>query len=228
MNGISGPPEEIAVPDEPRSDRALDVAAVLASMVPWLGGPIGSVLSGVVTERRRQRIVEVLQELNAALRGLESHVARQYVQTEDFEDLLAETLERVARERSEAKRQVYKRFLVDAIRTPGGYDEQLDVLRILEQLQPDHLRILAVANQPPKEVGGISGSIEQALRRRLPSLAPDLLERLVMQLDDLRITQLHGSYRVMMTSSGAEDLRSRLTRFGQRLTSYLSPEAPGR
>ena len=73
------PPDRIAVPDEPRSDRALDVGAVLANLVPWLGGPIGALLSGVVTERRRQRIIEVLQELNVALRGLESHIAREYV-----------------------------------------------------------------------------------------------------------------------------------------------------
>src|SRR5262249_53118358 len=132
---------------------------------------------------------------------------------------LEETLRRVAHERSEAKRQLYRQFLSDAIRAPAGYHEQLDFLRLLEQLQPDHFRVLAAVAQPPR--GENSVSIKHTLRRRLIDLSPDLIERLVIQLDDLRLTVLHRTYNTIMTPEGAQNLRTTITPLGQRFIRYL-------
>lgn len=139
------------VPDDERSigivrdsgDTALDVAAFVASAAPWIGGPISNVLGGISTGRKFKRVSEALHGLAEDLRNFKSEVSEKYVKTEDFEELLEETLRRIATERAEEKRRVYRQFLVESIKNPGPpYDEQLRLLRTLEQIQPAHLGVL--------------------------------------------------------------------------------------
>jgi hypothetical protein len=143
------------------------------------------------------------------------------VRSDEFEDLLDQTLRRVANERHESKRRLYREFLVEAITKPAAYDEQLRILRILEELQAAHIILLrAILQEPdPKHADGISGSFNATLARRLPAYN-DVIGDLVAQLNDFRITNL-SSLHTMMTARGAEDTRGTVTPFGQRFVSYI-------
>jgi hypothetical protein len=155
------------------------------------------------------------------LSGFKSEVSEKYVKTEDFEELLEQTLKRVADERNEEKREVYRVFITEAIESPGeSYDEQIRFLRTLEELQPDHLRVLRALSQSPDPNPGMMGSPNQTLRRRLTELEEARISDLISQLNDLRVTNL-TSLKVMMTGLGAEDLRHSITLYGQRLLRYI-------
>jgi len=184
------------VPEDTRGDLALEAGALVANFLPGLGGAIANVLSGWSAERKRERVREVISGLALRLVNLQSEVADEYVRGDEFEDLLDQTLRRVANERHESKRRLYREFLVGAITKPATYDEQLRILRILEELQAAHIILLrAILQDPdPKHADGISGSLAATLARRMPAYK-DQIDDLVAQLDDFRITEMSSSLK---------------------------------
>jgi hypothetical protein len=155
------------------------------------------------------------------LSDFKAEVSEEYGKTEDFEELLEQTLERSADERNEEKRQIYRSFLTNAIESPGEpYDEQIRFLRTLEELQPDHLKVLRALSKTPDPDPGMMGSPNQTLRQRLPDLEEKRIEELITQLNDLRVTNM-TSLKTMMTGRGAADLRHSITSYGQRFMQYI-------
>lgn len=203
------------------ADRALDVAAVVANLVPLIGGPVSSILSGISGGRKEQRILEVIQGVSDDLRDFKSQAAEEYVKTEDFEELLENTLKRVVQERSSEKRQLYRRILTHAIKYPGGdYQEHLRFLKTLDDLDISHVVILRALLQTPESDLGIMGSPMQTLRKRIPEFPESQIEQLVAELNDLRITSV-PSLRTMMTAHGAANLQHAVTAYGGRFLRYV-------
>lgn len=201
----------------------LEAGALVSSAFPVLGTAISHVLTGWSRERQHERIREVINLLDEQLRATQVAISEDYVRSDEFEDLLDQTLRRVAQERHEEKRRVYAAFLRGAIQDPGHpYHEQLRFLRTLEELQPDHVRIIQAMRQDPGNPAGyISGSIRQTLMRRLPDMPEARLIDLYGQLvNELHLVQ-NTSLMAMMTSAGAEDLRRRFAEYGARLVSYI-------
>src|ERR1043166_5355269 len=154
------------VPRKAPGDTPLDIVAVVTSAVPYLGGPVSAVLSGISAGRKYERIREVLNGVVEDLKEFKSRASEEYVRTEDFQELFEKTLNQAAEERSEEKRSVYRAFLTDAIASPGkAHDEQIRFLKTLEELQPDHLRIIKALSQAPEGGDGISGSPLNTLSR---------------------------------------------------------------
>ena len=209
------------VPKTTKSESALDVAAFIGSAVPWIGGPVSNVLSGMSWGRKFARVREVLEGLASDLAEFKSEISEEYVKTEDFEELLEHTLRRVASERNEGKRKIYRAFLTNAIESPGeSYDEQIRFLRTLEELQPDHVRIIRALSQTPDPDPGSMGTPIKTLGQRLPELEKERIGELISQLNDLRVTNL-TSLKAMMTGSGAADLRHTITPYGKRFLQYI-------
>jgi hypothetical protein len=158
------------VPSTP-TERNLDAAAAVASLIPILGGAFGNILSGLASDRRMDRVAEVIQGIGGQVTELSTESAG-YVRSEDFEDLLSEALPRVHRERNADKRRIYRDFLIDAVQSPGTpYEEQLRFIRTLEELQPDHIRVLKAFMQEPNPSPPYSiGSIGRTLADRLPDM----------------------------------------------------------
>jgi hypothetical protein len=212
------------VPASTPAEKGLDVAAVVASAVPWIGGPVSAVLGGMSLGRKLGRVREVLEGLADDLRDFKSTASEQYARTEEFEELLEAALRGTAEERNKEKRRIYRSFLTDAIRSPGQpYEEQLRFLRTLEELQPDHLRIVKALSQQPEGGDGITGSPANTLARRLPEMSRERIADLVAQLNDMRVTGM-TSLNVMMTYHGAQDLRSSITAYGRRLLRFIVAE----
>jgi len=209
------------IPAATKTETALDVASFVGSAVPWIGGPVSNVLGGMSLGRKLGRVRDVLEGVTKDLGEFKSDVSENYVKTEEFEDLLEQTLKRAGEERNEEKRRLYRAFLTDTIEHPGEtYDDQLRLLRVFEELAPDHIRMLKVMTQEPNPDPGSIGAPIQTLRRRLPEFDEKRIDELVAQLNDLRVTNL-GSLRVTMTGRGAEDLRNVITELGQRILKYI-------
>ena len=207
--------------DKDAKQLALDVAAFATSAIPYIGGPISNVLSGVGTVRRINRVREVVARLARDLQEVRS-VNEEYVKSEEFKELLELALRQAADERDEQKRRLYAAFLADDIRLPGpSYDEKLRFLRTLEELQPDDLAVLRALGAPPENNPGSMGTPGQTLSRRLTGLDAAHIAELIGQLNAMRITNL-GNLNIMMTGSGAADLRHAITAYGQRFLKYLN------
>jgi hypothetical protein len=207
---------------DPVSD-AYEGTALALSVITVLGSAVSTVLGGWARERQYERVREAVTFLDEAVGALTAD-QENYVRTEEFEDLLDQTLRRVATERHEAKRRLYAALLAGAIQRPGaGYDEHLRFMRTIEQLQRDHVRVIQAMLQmgPSDPPRGLHGSIKQTLQRRLPGMPGDRISDLYGQLTtELRIVEA-GGFDTMMTAGGAENLSSRFTRYGQRFIQYV-------
>jgi hypothetical protein len=210
-----------------RDEKVLEVLGTVASLTPVLGGPLSSILFGISGDRRFGRASEVVLGLAERVGTLETE-QEEFVRSEDFEDLLIETLQRAAAERNEDLRRSYQNILMHAIRDPDrSYDETLRFLRVLEQLQADHVRVLRALLEEPRTQQEVSfGSPRQTLKKRLPDIADGLLDDLVSQLNDLRVTNA-PSLGTLMTGKGASFLRAYVTPFGNRFVEYLSEPVEG-
>ena len=217
-------PREPSPPSD-KIDKALIAGSVIASVVPWLGGPVSKVLSGMGTERKFTRIREVLDDLADQLNDFESEVAQEYVKTVDFEELLENTLKRAADERNPEVRAMYARFLRRAIAEPGDeYDNQFVVLRAVESLRNEHIVVLhaLLAEPTSSEASLVAGSPMQTLEGRT-GLDRDRIERVVGTLDDLKLAKARDGLFTMMTANGAASLQGKVTGLGIRVLDYLSP-----
>lgn len=110
--------------------------------------------------------------------------------------------------------------LTPNISTP--YDEQIRILRTLEQLQGDHIILLkAIMKEPEGNPPPIAGSFSQTLSPRLQDMGKNRIADLIEQLNDLRITKI-DSINTMMTGSGSQDLRHTVTDYGKRFIQYIN------
>jgi len=218
---------DLILPATTGIERTLEGLATVSEFAPELGGVVSNVLSGAASKRRTERIRSALGYVLQLVADVSTE-QKNYVRSEDFEDLVIETLSRVEAERSEEKRRAYGRMLASAVTRVGepGYDEQRRYLRVLEELQPDHLRLLAAITEEPDATVATSSSIRETLEIRLADMPQEHIRNLVEQLDRIAVTNM-GSLSAIMTPGGAADLRSRLTPFGERFVAYIAEEPPG-
>jgi len=203
-------------------ETAIEIVAALASVVPWIGGPVSTVLAGISFARKYERVREVLVNMAEQIKNFESEVSRKYVATADFQDLLEKTLRQAADERAEEKRKAYATFLANDIKSPGqSYDEKIRILRTLEEIQVDHIRMLkALLQDPDRNIGGMIGSVSQTLQKRLPDIPTDRIADLAQQLKDMRLVNF-GNLNTMMTATGAEELQHTVTPYGRKFIQYI-------
>ena len=117
----------------------------------------------------------------------------------------------------------HRAFLTNAIKSPGvSYDEQLELLRSLEELTPDHLLILKAMSQEPELDSDprMMVSPTQTLKERLSEFTERRIDELVSQLYDMRITRL-ASLRKLVTGPPAADLRPFISDYGNRILNYI-------
>jgi hypothetical protein len=224
MNGqATDPPADF--PSKVPAETALDISATAASIAPWIGVPISNILGGISTGRKLSRVNTCLQELGRQIEAVHDEAAESFVKTEDFEDLLEETLRRVAMERNEEKRRLYGDFLVNNVGCPDlEYERRLKLLKTLENTQSSHIAVLKALAQPPtqSEVDRSMGSIGETLRSRLPDVA-EQLNTITEELERLDLaSNLAKSLHTMMTARGAAELHNRISPFGREFMEFLA------
>lgn len=223
-NKEQNPERKELIPQDTTTDKALDVGAFVSAVlpIPWLAPAVSFVLGGISNQRKIKRIHEALQQLNEEMGDFRSEASEKYVNSEEFDELLERTLQQIANERYEEKRNMYGRFLAGAIKSPGEpYDEQIRFLRDLEVLQADHIRIFnAMLQEPDPNSNVYIGSTMTTLTERLSDTPEARLRELVAQLNDMRL--ISGIGNTMVTAKTAVDLRNNFTPYGRRFVRYLN------
>lgn len=211
--------EKDILPVSTPTERNLEIASAFATFTPLLGGVFSNVLSGIATDRQFERVREFVLRLSARLDELSAE-QEEYVRTEDFQEIVGETMRRVWSERSEEKRRAYGDFLLGIIESPGGdYDEQLEFLRLVEQLHPDFIRFIEAMRQPrPPDHDSTMGGPIVALHERLPDLSDDRLREIADRLNAMGLTSLPSLGTIM---SRVPDLNAYFSPMGHRFVSFL-------
>ncbi len=202
----------------------LDLVQYVTAAIPHLGGVLSSIFGGVATGRKFKRIKEVITKLADDLAEMQDS-SEEYLRSEDFEDILDQTLLKIAREHNAEKRLIYKRLLQNAILSKLSYEQffRLRFLRTIEELHPVDIAILRAILQPPKpeeEEGLTSGSFIGTLKMRTELADERIIERIVGNLNRLGITNI-DSLKVLMNVHGSREMRHKVTNYGKELIAYI-------
>jgi hypothetical protein len=124
------------------SGKVLDTLAALSTLVPLVGGAVGQVLSGVATAPRLERVEQVLQYVVDRLDG-EPPPLNPSLDTDEFRDLLEQTIGQAAFESHVEKRALYGKLLLGLIKEPlEPYDPRRRYISTLEEIQPGQIPLL--------------------------------------------------------------------------------------
>jgi len=222
---------EIEIPeswlDTDGGQTLADSISALTSVLGPVGGVVSAVASGALVDRKLRRVAETVDRMRWELGEMRVEIDEGYIGSEDFEDLLEETLSKAARTRSETKRQMFARFITNDLRQPSRqpYEAKRRILRRLDELQEDHLRLLAaiVSDEGPGsgQESLIAGSRGGTLSRRT-GLPLERVNELFQALQEENLAT--GGLGGMMTASGAETTKVLLTDLGRQLVDYLRAE----
>jgi hypothetical protein len=201
----------------------------LASAVPLFGAPIQTYLSGKLSERQVNRIHETIDALVHDLTATQRKLNTEFLKSEDFEELISEVMPRIAKERKNEKRRLYRNILLGAALSDdiAPYDIAMKYLKTVDDLEPVHIDVLrAVSCKPPEQelwrLSDSSGSIAQTLEKRLPDVRRSDFHDLLDDLNTARVTKFNLEHiGTMMSGMGAANLNTRVTDYGERFIHFV-------
>ncbi len=211
--------------DDPTVDKLLAVLSTVSSAAPWPGGLISNIVGGISSEHKRQRIIKVMKSLFDYFEEFRKKVPEEYVKSEDFKDLFKKTLRKVQNEENEDKRKMYENFLKGALTSPEEpYNEKIRFFNTLEQVQYVHIEIIRALMKPPTAkfvAPGGWGTRMHTLQARLPAdFTEDLIQDLVDQLNDLRITDIKELNQEDFNPD-VLNLQDSVTEYGKRFFRFI-------
>lgn len=120
--------------------------------------PIGNIAVGIINElqskqivRKVKRMEDFLEQLQEDIDGIKDKINDSCINCDDFSDIFEKTSRYVVNERNEDKRRLFKNIFEHTITDKDyDFDETEQYFRLLEQLSPFQLDILAVLYNPSK------------------------------------------------------------------------------
>jgi len=157
-----------------------------AKAVPGIGGAVAGVLNNWSAERKHERVRDVLNGLAIFVANLKSEVRQEYVLSEEFEELLDQTLRRAATERHEVSGASMRHSWRARLRPWRAISRTTSISQDDRELQ----RITCGLSEPcsrrrPRE-GERDGLAEPDPSQRLKDMPLHRIEDLAQQLTDER------------------------------------------
>jgi hypothetical protein len=206
-----------------------------AAIAPWAevagaglalagGGGLGLVayLYARIRDGRGERDAQLRAEMGKAIDSLRSDIDSAFVETDEFEALTEEILEKGARRRELNKREYYAAaFANSALPSRPSEAERYRLIDTLERLREAHLWLLAALLRDytwPDDSGSSSG-FEQEFKKAVPEAN---MEAVKLDWRDLEaVGLLAGFPSGMMSSGGARNFRARVTELGKRFHQFV-------
>ena len=133
-----------------KSERFSELLAIVSSAAPWIGGPISGIIGGIASDLKIKRVTQFIKDVLAYVDKLHTQEAEEFVKTEDFVDIFDKTAQAVADERHDTKRSFFANYILNNIAAPEvSYDLRLKCLRLLEEINTQHLDLLEALLRKP-------------------------------------------------------------------------------
>ena len=206
----------------------------LISIIPIVGGSIGSILNDFLAERKQQRVKELLYQLSEDLNNLKGKINHNFIEQDDFLDLFELTANKVMSERNESKRIYFKNILVNGItRSDSDFDELEKFIKMVENIAEKNFYILKLLSNPSTHNTSIGNpasklghSVVSSTRTIFQTLLPGwTLEEIIENLIDLEsfglIKSLSNHINDMVGQRGLGPIENSLTIKGKRFIQYI-------
>lgn len=209
------------------ADEALAIAELgavgLASLVP-AGGLLAHLLGKIERNRdRRQR--DLLTATHEALETVKGRVDELFTQSDDFEVLIEEVIEKAARRKELDKRDYYAAAVANSAAI--GHPDPREIFRMidtLERLRESHLWLLRSLLYVRADSDDPADFFPSSFEAEFAKVVPE--SRLRSIKDDWRDLEGHGLAMafpsISMSGPGARNFRSHVTDLGRRFDQFVT------
>ncbi|MFI5258882.1 MAG: hypothetical protein ACHQ01_04645 [Candidatus Limnocylindrales bacterium] len=208
------------------SDWVLAVLGGASSAFPVFGGPVAAGFAEYRQHALMNRLNAVLTDLQDRIRVLGDHLDRDYVTSDSFALRFEATVDAAALAKNAGKRRYYVAALANAATIEHPNETQIDLmLRVLDQLEPIHLRLLAIVAsdpEPPQVHGRYFASNSPSWARiavAAPGVAPDVLRHCWEELAAVGL--LDSMFIVAGSGTPEPNQPGPVTPFGRRFIDFV-------
>lgn len=121
----------------------LTVLRAAVQAVPYVGGPLDTLLVGGIAVYQLRRVEDFVSELQDRMSRVEAVAAD--VHSEGFADFVVATLDRVIRARTHAKRSRFAAIFSRQVASGADWEDAETAVRLLAELEDIHIDILKEA-----------------------------------------------------------------------------------
>lgn len=207
----------------------------LVSLIPFAGGPIGSLLADTLAERKEQRLNDFLTQLKEDLDAQREKINSELITKDDFPDIFELTTKKVLDERNTVKRTAYRNIIVNGItREDSDFDDMEQCIRLIENTTEQNIYLLKILSDPEEHNNSIGNPVKKptgnlsttTISRTLQALLPNWTGGQILEnLKDLEfiglIQPISNSFQDMISGYGLSPIVKSLTLKGERFISYI-------
>lgn len=227
-------------------DHLIAAIKTAFELVPGVGGALSSLIDEYYPNRQIERLLSFVEDLVHRLGWLEHQIRQERIRTDEFGDLLFDTLRLVSRDHGQEKFKAYRAVLLNELVIPeiiAGESEFF--VTLVHDLGAPHIQMLHVLYQPDKAVPssvqfrGRAGKYEGTVRSELHTIFADAPQGYVDAIwmglmtrglvDDFRYKQVHTIDQRLMPTETTDfsqwvfkHLTGTLTPFGRRFLEYIT------
>lgn len=106
----------------------------IINLIPYIGSSSDLLLSEKWNTFYHRRIDDMLEQLSNDLDGLKDKVDEEYINSEEFFDVMTNVLTTITKTRLDEKRKIYSKIIRDSITFKANVMETESILGIIEQL----------------------------------------------------------------------------------------------
>lgn len=121
--------------------------------IPYIGGPLSTLYFGYKQEQRFQRVEQTLKEVASELQNCKLPKIEEH-NSEELMSLIDELTDRIEGERIELKRNLYKEYFKNILKTPtnGNYEERKLFLEVLSRITPLQIELFQFILKNPNVI----------------------------------------------------------------------------
>ena len=208
------------------AEEIIEGAALLGNAFPVFGGVVSGIAMYAVSARRQERLWDFLRSVDEDLEHLKGISA-------DQEEIVAEVLERVIKERSQDKTDCYRNILLNAVVDEAlRYDSVLEMVRQVEQFTPNHIKLLAVLHNPIEADKQLDGRVSKETADYVQGSQAIYLRSFFLDWDDDQLKRTWEGLRGASVLSqdypngtqslrGIQELSRNLSNYGRGFVRYV-------
>jgi hypothetical protein len=195
----------------------------LINVVPAFGGVMSSFVGDYQNHRKMLRVVEFIEGLREDFESHKKFVNEQYINHEDFLDILDQSIHKITSARQKYKRHAFRKIQSNSIINPDvDFDRTEEYFRILDLLQENHFVLLKILSDPIEydrqigsnigQGGGFATSSGQLLQKLLPDWDRTQIKETCKELEDIGLVKdLSSGFGAIMTDQSINHLLNKLT-----------------
>lgn len=212
-------------------DHTLSAVKAAVNLIPYAGGPLGSLLSDYLPNSVEKRKTEFLEKLGKELEAVQDRLRTDVVFREYFISTFMQSFRRALENHQEEKVSAFRAIIVNmAIDQNPQEDEVAAFISITDRLTPLHIKLLKILADPQAIIDSnesaksrfesvYMGGINTLFELLLPEYPTDLVG---IALYDLYVSGLQNTERGGVTMSKIGIASKRTTAFGDKYLQYIT------